>query len=310
MNLLVCDPMASTAITAMREAGIEVDVRDSITPAELDASIAVYDAIVVRSRTQVRRDLLDRATRLKLIIRGGVGLDNIDVAYAESLDVQVRNTPVASSNSVAELVIGFLFALARSIPQATNSLKDGRWDKRALSHGTELRGKTLGVVGCGRIGTLVAEKAIALGMEVVYHRRSRTAVCGATQVSLNELLARSDFITLHLPLTTETHHLIGGPEFARMKEGAYVVNCGRGGTLDENALHEAIVNGRLAGAALDVFEDEKQDRGASLMALPAVIGSPHFGAGTVEAKERVGDEVASIAIEFAQSLWPDEGQED
>jgi len=135
-------------------------------------------------------------------------------------------------------------------------------------------------------------------------------VCGATQVSLNELLARSDFITLHLPLTTETHHLIGGPEFARMKEGAYVVNCGRGGTLDENALHEAIVNGRLAGAALDVFEDEKQDRGASLMALPAVIGSPHFGAGTVEAKERVGGEVASNAIEFAQSLWPDEGQED
>jgi D-3-phosphoglycerate dehydrogenase len=310
MNLLVCDPTAPSAIAAMREAGIEVDVRDSITPEELDASIDSYDAIVVRSRTQVRRVLLDRAGRLKLIIRGGVGLDNIDVAYAESLDVQVRNTPDASSNSVAELVIGFLFALARSIPQATNSLKAGRWEKRALSRGAELRGKTLGVVGCGRIGTLVSEKAIALGMKVVYHRRSRAAVCGATQVSLNELLACSDFITLHLPLTVETHHMIGEPEFAKMREGAYVVNCGRGGTLDEAALFEAIKNGKLAGAALDVFEDEKEDRGARLMTLPAVIGSPHYGAGTVEAKERVGHEVASIAIEFVHGLWPDEGQED
>ena len=310
MNLLVCDPTAPSAIAAMREAGIEVDVRDSITPEQLDASVAGYDAVVVRSRTKVPRELLDKAARLKLIIRGGVGLDNIDVPYAESLDVQVQNTPGASSNSVAELVVGFLFALARSIPQATTSLKGGSWEKRALSRGAELRCKTLGVVGCGRIGTLVAEKASALGMRVIYHRRSRTTVCGATQVPLDELLARSDFITLHLPLTDETYHMIGEPEFAKMKLGAYVVNCGRGGTLDENALHDALASGKLAGAALDVFEDEKQERGARLMALPMVIGSPHVGAGTLEAKERVGDEVALIAIAFAQGLWPNEAQED
>ena len=305
MNLLVCDPTAPAAIAAMCEAGIQVDVRDCITPAELELAIAGYDAIIVRSRTNVPRHLLDRADRLKLIIRGGVGLDNIDLAYAESLDIQVHNTPGASSNAVAELVIGFLFALARLIPQAASSLKDGSWEKRTLSRGVELRGRTLGVVGCGRIGTLVAEKAIALGMEVVYHRRSQTTVCGATQVPLAELLGRSDFVSLHLPLTPETRHLIGGPEFSMMKEGARVVNCGRGGTLDERALYDAIVSGRVAGAALDVFEDEHSDRGARLMALPTVIGSPHIGAGTSEAKGRVGEEVASIAIEFARGLWPD-----
>jgi D-3-phosphoglycerate dehydrogenase len=288
----------------MRDAGIDVEVRDSIAPEELEAVIAGYDAIVVRSRTKVRQSLLDSATCLKLIIRGGVGLDSIDVAYAESLDIEVRNTPRASSNSVAELAIGYLFALARSIPQATASLRNGQWDKRALSTGQEIRGKTLGVVGCGRIGTLVAEKAIALGMEVVFHRRSRVDVCGATQVPLDELLERSDFISLHVPLTPETHHLIGEAAFDKMKTGVYVINCGRGGTVDEGALHDAIVGGKVAGAALDVFEDEKQDRGKHLMALPQVIGSPHVGAGTLQAKARVGDEVAAIAIEFAQSIWP------
>ncbi len=300
MSLLVCDPPAPTAIAAMREAGIQVDVRDDIAPEELQTAIGEYDGIVVRSRTEVPKALIDQAGRLKLIIRAGVGLDNINVVYAESKGVEVRNTRAASSNSVAELAIGHLFALARAIPQATASMKAGRWEKKALSKGADLAGKTLGLVGCGRIGTLVAQKAAALGMVVLFHRRMSCDVCGASQVSLDELLSRSDFISVHVPHTPETHRMIGAPEMAKMKDGVFIVNGARGGIIDEEALYEAIVSGKVAGAGLDVFEDENQDRGQRLMALPQVIGSPHIGAGTIEAKQRVGEEVAKIAIEFVQ----------
>jgi D-3-phosphoglycerate dehydrogenase len=299
MKLLICDPTAPSAVAAMREAGIDVDVRDDITPEDLEAVIADYNAMVVRSRTKVRAPLIDKATNLRLIIRGGVGLDNIDVAYAESKGVEVRNTPAASSNSVAELTIGYLLALVRQIPQAAASMKAGGWEKKALSKGTELAGKTLGLIGFGRIGNLVAQKANALGMAVLFHRRTPTESDYATQVSPDELLARSDFISLHVPHTPETHHIVGAAAFEKMKDGVYIVNCGRGGTLDEVALHDAIVGGKVAGAALDVFEDEKEERGQRLMVLPQVIGSPHVGAGTGEAKTRVGEEVAQIAIEVA-----------
>jgi D-3-phosphoglycerate dehydrogenase len=299
MKLIVCDPTDPKAVAAMREAGIEVDVRGDITPEELEAVIADYDAMVVRSRTKVREPLIDRATNLKLIVRGGVGLDNIDVAYAQSKGIEVRNTPAASSNSVAELTVGYLLALARPIPQTTASMKAGKWEKKAFSKGTELAGKTLGLVGCGRIGSLVAQKAAALGMDVLFYRRTPTEVPEATQVSLDELLARSDYVSLHLPHTPETHYVIDAEAFEKMKDGVYIVNCGRGGTLDEAALHDAIVGGKVAGAALDVFEDEKEERGRRLMELDQVIGSPHVGAGTAEAKARVGEEVARIAVEFA-----------
>lgn len=299
MKLLVCDPTAPTAIEAMREAGIEVDVRDDITPEDLEKVIPEYDAMVVRSRTKVRAPLIDKAASLKLIIRGGVGLDNIDVNYAQSKGIEVRNTPAASSNSVAELTIGYLIALARRIPQATASMKAGKWEKKAFGKEIELAGRTLGLVGCGRIGSLVAQKAAALGMEVLFYRRTPTEVIGATQVSLDELIARSDFISLHVPHTPETHHIIGAEAFAKMKDGVRIVNCGRGGTLDEAALYYAIVGGKVAGAALDVFEDEKGDRGQRLMEFAQVIGSPHIGAGTGEAKSRVGEEVARIAVEVA-----------
>ncbi|MGD1995995.1 MAG: D-2-hydroxyacid dehydrogenase [Anaerolineae bacterium] len=299
MKLLVCDPTAPDAIEAMRGAGIEVDVQDDITLEGLEEVIADYDAMVVRSRTKVREPLIDKADNLKLIIRAGVGLDSIDVEYAESKGIEVRNTPAASSNSVAELTVGYLIALARSIPQATASMKAGRWEKKKLSKASEVAGKTLGLIGCGRIGSLVAEKASALGMEVIFHRRTPTEVECATQVPFDELIARSDFISLHVPHTPKTHFIVGEEEFAKMKDGVYVVNCGRGGTLDEAALYDAIVSGKVAGAALDVFEDEKVERGQRLMELPQVIGSPHIGAGTVEAKQRVGGEVAQIAVEFA-----------
>jgi len=283
----------------MREAGVEVDVRDDITPEDLEAVIGEYDAMVVRGRTKVREPLIDKATNLKLIVRGGVGLDNIDVDYAQSKGVEVRNTPAASSNSVAELTIGYLFALVRPIARATASMEDGKWEKKVFSKGMELAGKTLGLVGCGRIGSRVAQKADALGMEVLFYRRTPTEVAGATQVSLDELLTRSDFISLHVPHTPETHYIIGADAFARMKDGVRIVNCGRGGTLDEAALYDAITSGKVAGAALDVYEDEKEERGKRFMDLPQVIGSPHIGAGTGEAKARVGEEVAQTAIEFA-----------
>ena len=299
MKLIVCDPTDPKAVAAMREAGIEVDVRGDITPEELEAVIADYDAMVVRSRTKVREPLIDRATNLKLIVRGGVGLDNIDVGYAQSKGIEVRNTPAASSNSVAELTVGYLLALARPIPQTTASMKAGKWEKKAFSKGTELAGKTLGLVGCGRIGSLVAQKAAALGMEVLFYRRTPTEVPEARQVSLDELLARSDYISLHLPHTPETHYVIGAEAFEKMKDGVRIVNCGRGGTLDEAALYDAIVGGKVAGAALDVFEDEKEERGRRLLELDQVIGSPHVGAGTAEARARVGEEVARIAVEFA-----------
>ena len=298
MKLIVCDPLDPKAVAAMREGGVDVDVNDDVTPEGLEEIIPEYEAMVVRSRTKVRESLIDKATNLKAVIRAGVGLDNIDVEYAEEHGVEVRNTPSASSNAVAELTIGYLFALARPIVEATVSMKEGKWEKKTLK-GTELAGKTLGLVGFGRIGSLVGQKADALGMEVLFHRRSDVDVDFATQVELDELLERSDYISLHVPHTPATHYIIGAEEIAKMKDGVKIINCGRGGTLDEDALLEALDSGKVAGAALDVYEDESEERGAGLMARPEVIGSPHIGAGTVEAKARVGEETASIAIEIA-----------
>jgi D-3-phosphoglycerate dehydrogenase len=298
VKLLVCDPVDPEAVAAMRDGGIDVHVNDDVAAEELEQIIPEYEAMVVRSRTEVRESLIDKATNLRAVIRAGVGLDNIDVEYAESKGIEVRNTPAASSNAVAELTIGYLVALARPIVQATVSMKEGKWEKKQLK-GTELAGKTLGLVGFGRIGSLVGEKASGLGMEVLFHRRTDIDVDFATQVSLDDLLTRSDYVSLHVPHTPATHHIIGEEELAKMKDGVKIVNCGRGGTLDEDSLYDAIKSGKVAGAALDVYEDEAEERGQKLMQLQQVIGSPHVGAGTVEAKERVGQETASIAIEIA-----------
>jgi D-3-phosphoglycerate dehydrogenase len=298
MKALICDPTAPGAIEKMRAAGIEVDVQDDITADELMEVLPTYDGMVVRSRTKVRAPVIDKAKNLKVIVRGGVGLDNIDVDYARSKGIAVMNTPSASSASVAELTIGYLLALARRIPDATASMRAGQWEKKPLSKGSEIAGKTLGLVGCGRIGQEVAKRASALGMNVVFYRRTPTELPHARQVPLDELVRAADYISLHVPHTPDTHHIIGAPEFENMKAGVYIVNCGRGGTLDEEALYEAVVSGKVAGAALDVFADEKADRGKNLFALQQVIGSPHIGAGTKEAKARVGEEVADRMIGF------------
>ncbi len=296
MKVLICDPTAPEAIEKMRAAGIEVDVRDDISAEELPQVLPAYHGMVVRSRTKVRQPLIDGASNLKVIVRGGVGLDNIDVDYARSKGIAVLNTPAASSASVAELTIGYLFALARRIPQMTASMKAGLWEKKKFK-GVELAGKRLGLIGCGRIGQETAKRAAALGMDVVFYRRSQIELDYATQVDLDELVQSSDYISLHVPHTDETHHILGAAEFAQMKDGIRIVNCGRGGTLDEDALYDAIVSGKVAGAALDVYEEEPS-MGHKLFELDPVIGSPHVGAATFEAQARVGDEVAQKMIDF------------
>jgi len=301
MKLLVCDKLDNEAVEKMRAAGIEVAVKTGLSSDQLIAIVSEYNALVVRSATKVRALVIDAATNLRLIIRGGVGLDNIDVDYAKSKGVEVLNTPGASAVSVAELVIGYLFALARRIPQMTMSMKAGKWEKKAFE-GEEIAGKTLGLVGCGRIGWEVAKRATALGMQVIFYRRTLIEVPGARQVSLGELLRTSDYISMHVPLTPETQHMLGREQFASMKDGVRIIQCGRGNTIDEEALYEAIVSGKVAGAALDVFADEDYpDSFKKLVLLDQVIASPHVGASTIEGQARVGGEVAELAIDFYQS---------
>ena len=295
MKVLICDATDPTALEKIAAAGIEVVDRPDVTPEELMQIIPEFDAMVVRSRTKVREPLIDVASNLKAIVRGGVGLDNIDVDYARSKGVKVLNTPAASSDSVAELAVGYLFGLARRIPQMAGSMKAAKWEKKAFK-GTEIAGKTLGLIGFGRIGQATGRRAHALGMDVLYFRRSPTAVDYATQVTLDELLARSDYISLHVPHTPETHNIVDAAAIAKMRDGVRIINCGRGGTIDEDALYDAIAGGKVAGAALDVFAEEPA-KGHKLFSLEQVIGSPHVGAATSEAQGRVGAEVADKVIE-------------
>jgi D-3-phosphoglycerate dehydrogenase len=295
-KLLVCDPIAATAIEAMREAGIEVDVRDDITLDELETIIADYAAMVVRSRTKVREPLIDKASQMKVIIRGGVGLDSIDVAYAEDHGIDVRNTPEASSNAVVELVLGLMFSLARHISKADKSMKAGSWDKKKLK-GIELAGKTLGVVGYGRIGQLLGEKAKALGMQVVAYD---PYVEHPDIVPLDTLLENADFMSIHVPLNEETRNLIDAEALEKMKDGVYVIQASRGGTIDEAALYEALVSGKVTAAALDVYSEEPPSRPIlrKLVELPQTVVTPHIGASTVEAQDRVGEEIVRLAKSY------------
>jgi D-3-phosphoglycerate dehydrogenase / 2-oxoglutarate reductase len=295
MKVLVCDSISARAVERMREACIDVDVQDAITPDALLQVIPGYDAMVVRSRTKVRKPVLDAASQLKVIVRGGVGVDNIEVDYAQARGVKVLNTPAASTDSVAELTIAYMFALARPIVQATESLRTGKWEK-AKFHGSEIQGKTLGIIGMGRIGMAVGKRAAALGMIVLgYDSRTVGAAPFMMMVGMNELLARADYITVHIPLTDESQHMIGADTIAKMKQGVKLIDCARGGVIDEQALYDALVSGHVAGAALDVFENEPLTDN-KLFSLPQVIGSPHMGASTAEATERIGDEVADLLL--------------
>jgi D-3-phosphoglycerate dehydrogenase len=302
MKILICDKTEKEAIEQMRAAGLQVDVRDDITPEELPNVLPAYDGMVVRSRTKVRQPLIDVCPNLKVIVRGGVGLDTIDAEYARSKGIAVMNTPLASSASVAELTIAYMFALARSVHQTSASMKSEKWEKK-LFEGDELGGKTLGLIGLGNIGKEVARRANALGMTVLAYDPYVKVAEGVTLVSLDDLLKQADYISLHLPKTKESAGMLGVEAFGKMKAGVRIINCARGGIIDEQALNEALTSGKVAGAALDVYAEEPPTDW-KLIKLPNVIASPHIGAATKEAQGRVGAEVAQKLIDFSRTVKP------
>ncbi len=285
MKVLVSDHLHEAGIELLRQ-HVEVEVAVGLSKEELIERVRDKDALLVRSATRVTRDVIEAAKNLKVIGRAGVGVDNIDIKAATERGIIVVNAPEASSITVAEHTIGLMLALARRIPQANASLKAGKWEKKKFM-GVELRGKTLGVIGMGRIGSQVVRKAKAFEMRCIaydpYISRKLAEELGVEVVELDELLARSDFVTVHVPLTEQTRHLIDAEAIAKMKDGAYIVNAARGGVVDEAALYDALRSGKLAGAALDVFEKEPPF-GNPLLELESCIVTPHLGASTEEAQ--------------------------
>lgn len=302
MKVLICDKTEKEYIEQMRAAGLTVDVRDDITPEELPNVLPAYDAMVVRSRTKVGQPLIDVCPNLKVIVRGGVGLDTIDHEYAKSKGIAVMNTPLASSASVAELAIGYMFALARNIYKATSTMKAEQWHKKSFE-GDEIGGKVLGIIGLGNIGKETARRAMALGMTVIAYDPFASPAEGVRKVSLDELFAQADYISIHAPRTKETTNMIAAEQIAKMKDGVRIINCARGGIVNEDALYDGLKSGKVAGAALDVFAEEPPTDW-KLLKLDNVIASPHIGAATREAQARVGYEVAQKIIDFARNTQP------
>ena len=299
LRILIADGMEKAALEKLKNMKFEV-IEKYYEPEELLEQIKNFDVLVVRSATKVRKPVIDAACetgKLKLIIRGGVGVDNIDVDYAKARGIIVRNTPNASSASVAELVIGHMFNLARFIHNSNVTMRQGKWNKKAYE-GIEISGKTLGVIGFGRIGRETAKKAKALGMKVIY-----TDIAGSIKefgeykyCPMDELLAVADFISLHVPYNGE-RAVIGREEIERMKDGAYIINCARGGVVDEEALIEALDSNKLSGAAMDVFVEEPA-KNSPLCNHDKVSCTPHIGASTMEAQERIGEEIVDIILDF------------
>lgn len=287
MKVLVCDPIHEDGVKILKDAGFEVDINPDISYEELKERVRDYDVLVVRSRTKVTREIIEAGEKLKIVGRAGAGIDNIDVEAAKEKKVKVLNTPEAPAIAVAELTIGLLLSLARQIPRADSSMKEERWAKKEF-RGWQLKGKTFGVVGLGHIGEKVARLAKAFGMKILITKRTPPSPeflkeLEAEFVSLDELLRRSDVISLHVPLTSQTYHMIGEREIRLMKDGAFIINTSRGAVVDEKALFNALKSGKLGGLALDVYEVEPP-RDYSLMKLPNVVCTPHIGAQTVEAQ--------------------------
>jgi len=306
MRVLVTEKLGQSGLELLR-AHAHVDVCTTLSADQLRATIPDYDAVIVRSRTQITAEVIAAGRRLKVIGRAGVGVDNIDVRAATERGIYVVNAPAGNSNAVAEHTIGLLLTLARQLYLAISSLKEGRWEKGTLQ-GTEIKGKILGLVGLGRIGSLVASKAKGLEMRVIaydpYISSERAASMGVEIRSLEDLLRESDFVSIHTPLTPQTRGIIGSRELALMKPTAYLINCARGGIVEEKALIEALRKGRIAGAALDVFEVEPAV-GCELIRLPNVVATPHVGASTTEAQENVARDVAQAIIDVLEGRLPE-----
>ena len=298
IRVLTNDGLQKGAINKLTSLGFEV-VNNHYDKDELGTALKDFDILVIRSATKVTADILDKAQggKLKLIIRAGVGIDNIDVPYATQKGIVVKNTPNSSSESVAELAIGHMFALARFIAISNCTMIDGQWNKKQYE-GIELGGKTLGIVGMGRIGKALAKKAEALGMKVVYNDMfGKQAELSYEFLQLDELLRTSDFISLHVPYDKNKGSLIGKDQFDIMKDGVYLINCARGKVVEEAALLEALNSGKVAGAGIDVFEEEPT-KNEVLVNHPKVSVTPHIGAATKEAQERIGEEVVTTISDF------------
>ncbi|HYE16412.1 MAG TPA: phosphoglycerate dehydrogenase [Pyrinomonadaceae bacterium] len=300
-KIFVADDVNESGLEPLRAAGLRVEKRTGLKGEELAEAVRGADGLVVRSETKVTAELMESAPRLRVIGRAGVGVDNIDVPAATQRGVVVMNAPDGNTITTAEHTMALLLALARRVPQGNASLKAGRWERKKFV-GVELRGKTLGVVGLGRIGRVVARCARGLEMRVVafdpFVAPEQLRDEGVELLPLEEVCARADFVTVHAPLTPETRGIIGARELSMMKEGVRVINCARGGLVDERALHAAIKEGRVAGAALDVFEQEPPDADNPLIALEEVVATPHLGASTKEAQEGVAVIVAEQMRDF------------
>jgi len=283
MKIVIADRMEPEVVAEIQKLGSA-----TVTPADLNGALADADALIVRSATKVTAGLLTHAPKLRIVARAGVGLDNVDKAACEKRGIKVMNTPGASSNAVAELAIGMMFAVCRKISAADNGMKGKKWLKKELT-GTEIDGKTLGIVGLGRIGTMIAIKAKALGMHVIYYDPHTNSSAIGMKVNLDELFASSDFISLHVPLIPETQGMINAASISKMKKTAVLINTARGALIDEEALYAALKEGRLGGAALDVYSQEPYS--GKLCELPNALLTPHIAGSTAEAQMRIGLEL-------------------
>lgn len=292
MKVLIADPIAPEGMAVLKQSGHEVIEKAGLPPEELVRVIPEFDAIIVRSATKVTKEVIAAGKNLKVIGRAGVGLDNVDQDAARARGIKVVNTPAATSVSVAELAVGMMLSAARMIPNASQSTRAGKWEKKKYQ-GVELYGKTLGLIGIGRIGTEVAKRAQALGMRVLAYDPNVKNSPYAEIVSFDTLLGQSDYISLHIPKTPDTANILNQAAFAKMKKGVAIVNCARGGVVDEEALYEAITAGTVRVACLDVFavEPAKEHK---LFTLEQVIATPHIGAQTAEGQQRAGVQIAEL----------------
>jgi len=292
MKVLVSDPIAKEGLEILKKAGLEVVEKTGLSPEELAKVIPGFDGIIVRSATKVTKEVIDASDQLKVIGRAGIGLDNIDQNAAKAKGIKVVNTPTATSISVAELALGMMFGAARRIPQASISTKSSKWEKKKFK-GFELYGKKLGIIGLGRIGSELAKRAQALGMLVVAYDPYVKTSEYAKLVDIDTLLKESDYISLHIPKTEETAHILDKTAFDKMKDGVVVVNCARGGVVDEEALYEAVKAGKVRITGVDVYENEPA-KDNKLFALEEVIATPHIGAQTAEGQTRAGTQIAEL----------------
>ena len=299
-RVLISDKMDPKAATIFRERGIEVDEKPGLSPDELTAIIGNYDGLAIRSATKVTKSLLEAADRLKVVGRAGIGVDNVDIPCATAHGVVVMNTPFGNSITTAEHAIALMFALARQLPEADASTQAGKWEKNRFM-GVEVTGKTLGLIGCGNIGSIVATRALGLKMKVAafdpFLTPERALELGVDKVELDEMLRRADFITLHTPLTDQTRNILSRENLTKTKKGVRIINCARGGLIDEQALKDALDDGHVAGAALDVFETEPATA-SPLFGTPGFISTPHLGASTSEAQVNVAIQVAEQMSDF------------